>query len=359
MLKHEIPTPAVLVDLDTLRRNIDHMAQRARQAEVKLRPHIKTHKIPEIAQMQQEAGAIGVTCAKVSEAKVMLEAGIKDILIAYPTVGDYQLTEALKLAKRCRLILALDSFYGARKISEVARRENQVVECYMIINTGGNRDGVLPGKEALELARQLKGLPNIKLIGLMTHEGHVYKGTEQTVKSLATKAWEEMTNTKHLLEGAGLPLSEVSIGSTPTCWKGDSAGAITEWRPGTYVFNDAQEFLLATSQQDCALTVLTTVVSKPTAERAVFDAGSKTLTLSFHDEIGYGYIKQAPEDRIVGLSEEHAVVRTGGSRLEIGQRVEIIPVHVCPVVNLTDQVYVIQNNKVVNVWQVAARGQVI
>jgi D-serine deaminase-like pyridoxal phosphate-dependent protein len=354
-------TPAALVDLDKLTRNIRIMADIARDAGIKLRPHIKTHKIPEIARMQLEAGAVGITCAKVSEAEVMARAGIRDILIAYPVVGEHQIEKLLTLLDDCQVTVGFDSAYGAEKINEAARKRGIVVPLYMIINTGGERDGVLPGQEALELARRVAHLEHVRTKGIMTHEGHVYQAKDaDELKALAHDAGRKMVETAELLRQSGIPIEEVSMGSTPACRSGAVVQGVTEWRPGTYVFNDVRELDLVTPPEECALTILATVVSHPAPNRFILDAGSKTLTSEISGRRGYGYIKEAPSAVIDRLSEEHGVVIADDPNvLQIGQRVEIIPNHICPVVNLMDKVYAVRNGQVAAEWPVEARGKIV
>jgi D-serine deaminase-like pyridoxal phosphate-dependent protein len=359
----EIMTPAALVDLDKLARNIYLMAEIAKEAGVKLRPHIKTHKIPEIAKMQMEAGAVGVTCAKVSEAEVMAGAGIRDLLIAYPVVGEPQIEKALDLIEvhQCRVTIGFDSTYGAEKIDAAARRRGTVVPLYMIINTGGERDGVLPGQEALELARRVAALEHVRIRGIMTHEGHVYQAkNEAELLELARAAGRKMVETAELLRQSGIPVEEVSMGSTPASRIGAAVPGVTEWRPGTYVFNDVRELDLVTPPEECAFTILSTVVSHPAPNRFILDAGSKTLTSEISGRRGFGYIKEAPSAVIDRLSEEHGVVIADDpNALRIGQRVEIIPNHICPVVNLMDYVYAVRDGEVAAKWTVAARGKIV
>jgi D-serine deaminase-like pyridoxal phosphate-dependent protein len=361
MKKSELPTPAVVIDVDILQKNIQIMADTARKAEIKLRPHIKTHKMPVIAKMQMEAGAVGVTCAKVSEAEVMVQAGIKDILIAFPVVGQAQIDRIMKLAEDCKVTIAFDSEYGAQRIHEAAKLKGKIADLYMIINTGANRDGVLPGEEALALAKQTSHLDHVRIRGIMTHEGHVYQAQDlEHLRDITLEAGRKMVETAELLRTHGFPVEEVSMGSTPACRLGIAAEGVTEWRPGTYVFNDVHEFLLATPMEECALSILGTVVSHPASNRFILDSGSKTLTADKPMTKGYGYIKEAPSALIERLSEEHGVVSyEDPNGLRIGQRVEIIPNHVCPVINLMDKVYVVRGEDVVDQWVVEARGKII
>jgi D-serine deaminase-like pyridoxal phosphate-dependent protein len=357
---HELPTPAAIVDLDILERNIQLMAQIAKQAGKRLRPHIKTHKIPAIAKMQLAAGAVGITCAKVSEAEAMAQCA-KDILIAFPTVGDAQVERIIKLTQQCSVTVAFDSVYGAEKLHQAAKNQGVVIPLYMIINTGDNRDGVASEREAYELAERIRPLEHVNLKGIMTHEGHVNlaKDTEQIV-SVAQSAGRMMVEIAGMLRQHGFNIEEVSTGTTPACRSGVAVEGVTEWRPGTYVFNDVREMLLATPKEECALSILATVVSHPAADRFILDTGSKSLTSDVSPTQGHGHIKQAPSAIIERLSEEHGMVRVRHSEdLRIGQRVEIIPNHVCPAVNLMDRLFVVRNGKVIDEWKVEARGKLV
>ncbi|MGG2196766.1 MULTISPECIES: alanine racemase [Paenibacillus] len=361
MYLHQLSTPAAIVNLDIVEKNIQLMAQIAKQAGKKLRPHIKTHKIPAIAKMQLEAGAAGITCAKISEAEVMAQYGAKDILLAFPTVGEAQVERILNLSRDCSVSVAFDSVYGAERLHEAAKKRGVVIPLYMIINTGDNRDGVASEREALELAQSISLFDHVRLKGIMTHEGHVNlaKDTEQIVRT-ATAAGRMMVGIADMLRQHGFNIEEVSTGTTPACRAGVAVEGVTEWRPGTYVFNDVREMQLATPMAECAFSILATVVSRPAAERLILDTGSKSLTSDISTSPGYGYIKQAPSAVIERLSEEHGMVKVHHTEdLQIGQRVEIIPNHVCPVVNLMDRVFVVRNDEVIDEWKVEARGKII
>lgn len=358
MIKEQLPTPSLLVDLKTLERNVQGMAVLAQGAGVKLRPHIKTHKNKQIAQMQIKAGAVGITCATVSEAEVMLAAGVRDIFIAYPLYGDYQLAVAAELNGRCGLTIAFDSPEAAQRLNRLAAERGMRFSLSMIINTGGERDGVLPG-EALVLAEHLRSLENIDLAGVMTHEGHVHQAPDiQSMRTQARKAGEELVLAANSLRKAGFPIASVSSGTTPPCQAGVVVEGITEWRPGTYVFNDLMQMKFAAAQEDCALTVVATVVSHPAPDRYILDAGSKVLSEAVSPVHGHGLILSAPQARLVRLSEEHGVVKAESGSLQLGQRVQIIPVHVCTAINLNSGFYVQDDTGKMTFWPVDARGLV-
>jgi len=357
-MNYNLPTPALVVNLAVLRQNIEFMSNKAREFGVRLRPHIKTHKSKRIAALQMAAGAVGITCAKISEAFVMAEAGIEDIFKAYPTVGDYQLNKAMELAEKCKLTLAFDSVFGATKINHYAELSGRHINLSMIINTGGNRDGVTPD-EALSLAKQVADLPHISLTGIMTHEGHLSGSRDrEELTNAAIRAAEEMVKLANVLREHGIQIETVSTGTTPGSYADVSVPGITEWRPGTYVFNDVKQNLFFTSEQDCALTILATVVSNPAPNRYVLDAGSKVLSETYHPLFGHGQIKGVAGVTIDRLSEEHGVIVSEKVSFPIGSTVEIIPIHVCPVINLAEYFYVIDGSETEK-WTVDARGNVV
>lgn len=358
MDKNQLPTPSLVVTHEVLQRNIQVMASFAKEVGVQLRPHIKTHKSVQIAKMQMDAGASGITCATISEAEVMVVGGIWDIFIAYPLFGDYQLKRAAELNKRCQLTLAFDSLEAAQRLSKYAAENQTEFRLLMIMNTGGNRDGVLP-REARALGEAIKSLPNITLQGVMTHEGHIHQGAS-TIEMLdaAAQAAQGVVLAAESLRETGFEVKTVSTGSTPACQGRTKVAGITEWRPGTYVFNDLNEIKFVATKDDCALKVLATVVSNPEPGRFILDAGSKVLSEAKNQSFGHGLILNAPEARIVKVNEEHAIVEAPAKTFSLGQRVEIIPVHVCTVVNLSNGFYVEKEDQTLEFWPVDARGLV-
>ncbi len=358
MFKDQLPTPSLVINLGVLERNIQIMASHATEVGVQLRPHIKTHKNVRIAKMQVEHGAIGVTCATVSEAEVMVAGGIADVFIAYPLFGDYQLAKAAELSKKCNLKVAFDSALAAERWSRVGREHNLEFSLIMIINTGGNRDGVLLN-EALELAMAIKDLPHIKLMGVMTHEGHLHQNAQTAPMLQAARlAAEQLVLAAESLRQAGFEITTVSSGSSPACQGKTQVTGITEWRPGTYVFNDFNEMKFVINEEDVALRVLATVVSNPSPGRYIVDSGSKVLSEGSRPGFGHGFIPSVPEARIVKVNEEHGIIEAQPGALELGQRVEIIPIHVCTVVNLSNGYYLEKPDGSLEYMPVDARGLV-
>ncbi len=357
----DLETPSVLVDLDVLERNIARMAEAARRCGVRLRPHGKTHKVPEVGRMQIEAGAAGVCLAKASEAEVFADAGFDDVFLAYPVVGADKARRLLALADRLRLRVGADSVDGARTLSEVFHRAGCRLDILLKVDVGSRRVGVLP-QDALETARRIADLPGLRLRGVFTHSGAGYHApTPEGVAEAGRHEGQTMATVAESLRQGGLPVEEVSVGSTPTALSAMAVKGVTECRPGTYVYQDASQVSLGTcALEDCALTVLATVISTPAPDRAVVDAGSKTLSSDpLRPEAGgHGWIL-GRQSRVQRLSEEHGVVDVvPGEFFRVGERVRLLPNHACVVSNLHDRVLAVRGGRVEAEWAVAARGRV-
>jgi D-serine deaminase-like pyridoxal phosphate-dependent protein len=341
----DLDTPCLLVDLAVLEENISRMSKTAADAHVKLRPHTKTHKSPFIAHRQIEAGARGITVAKLGEAEVMVQAGITDILIAYPLVGEIKLNRLKALSQVAHIRTTLDSLEVAAGLSELGQSLAEPIPVLIEVDTGLARVG-LESDGVMQLAHDLKRLPGITLSGLLTHAGHVHGARSQAdVPRIGREEGTKIVAIAEKLRQSGVPIAEVSVGSTPTARHVVQVPGVTEVRPGTYVFNDVRTMELGEALPDqCALTVLTTVVSTPARGRAIIDAGSKTITTereSATPPAPLGWVRGHPELRVDRLSEEHGVITFDPSTtpLRIGDRLEIIPNHVCPVVNLADRLF--------------------
>jgi D-serine deaminase-like pyridoxal phosphate-dependent protein len=357
-----LDTPTMLVDEALMELNISEMQALANSFGAQLRPHVKTHKTPQIALRQISAGARGITCAKLGEAEVMADAGVDDILMAYPVVSAAKIARLLSLMERARMIVALDSLEAADALSTAMAENDRTLEVYIEVDTGQQRAGQPAGEDAARLATDAARLPGIRVIGVMTHEGHTHTLSSDEIAGAARDAGEKLVDTAERIRRAGIPISEVSVGSTPSSSYTPSIGGITEMRPGTYVFRDTTGFAYGVYGPDrCAARVLATVVSHPAPDRMIVDAGSKTLALDMsHGHPGHGYIVGHPTSVIERLSEEHGVVRIGEDDpgFTIGQQVEIIPNHVCPSVNLFDELTILRDGQVIDVWPVAARGKI-
>jgi D-serine deaminase-like pyridoxal phosphate-dependent protein len=361
----EIDTPAILIDLDRVEQNLHFMQQKADQFKVALRPHVKTHKIPELALRQLSLGAQGICASKVSEAEVMARAGISDIFIANQVVTDSKLERLLKFDRRCRISIGLDSLEGARRLSAVYAPADRKIDVLIEINSGLNRCGVLQGSAAVEFCHAIRSLPGLRFKGIFTHAGHVYgQNCLENVKNVSRSESLIMRDTAQVLQAAGVKPEIVSVGSTPTMriWEGEAS--VNEIRPGNYIFLDAIQVALGVAKlEECALTVLATVISRPARDRAVIDAGSKVFALdkgAHGIELikGFGVVldHQAILER---LSEEHGLLALAPEEsLAIGDRIRIIPNHACTVINLFDSAYGIRKGQVEKVFEIAARGKV-
>lgn len=357
-----LDTPSLIVDETIMQRNIDEMAELARGFGVAMRPHIKTHKSTVIAQRQIAAGAVGIMCAKISEAKVFAEAGIQDIAIGYQIIGDLKIAKLLDVMEQATLTVALDSLEAAEALSSAMQRQGRELAVMIEVNTGHDRSGVLPGQPAVDLATGISRLPGLRVTGVMTHEGHASGQPPETIKEVSIAAGELLVDTAEQVRAAGVPLETVSVGSTPCAMYTPSVDGITEMRAGTYVFRDTMGFRYGIFGPDrCAVRYLATVANRPAGDRAILDSGAKTLAADMSaGHPGHGYIVGHPDARIERLNEEHGVVilPEGEEGFELGDRVEIIPNHVCTSVNLHDRMVVVRDGVVIDEWTVDARGLV-
>jgi len=360
---NQLDTPALLIDLDRVDNNLHQMQQKADRCGVALRPHIKTHKIPELALKQVQLGACGITASKVSEAEVMARAGIQDILIANQIVAVQKLKRLVALSRQINVAVGLDGMEGARRLSEVATSEGVTIAYLIEINSGLNRCGVSPGRETVELVKAAASLPGIEFKGVFTHAGQVYGKTSLAeVKSVSQFESRVMGKIAADLQDSGIRAQTISVGSTPTMKVWEGWPGVNEIRPGNYIFNDAIQIALQVAQpEDCALTVLATVVSRPAPDRAVIDAGAKVLAL---DKGGHGVETAKGHGLVLGrnvvierLSEEHGILAVDpADPLKVGDFIRIIPNHACPVVNLFDSAYGIRSNAAETTFKIAARG---
>ena len=365
----DLDTPCVIVDLACLERNIAEMAALAYEAQVALRPHIKTHKTAQIAAMQLDAGAVGLTCAKVGEAEVLADAGFTNLFVCYPIVTEMKARRLAALAARPGLSVStiVDSPQGIAALSATFAGAAEPLETLVKVNTGLGRVGVAPGAATVDLARSVAAAPGLRFGGVCAHEGFTYGLPDPEERAAAARAGAEaLVETAEALSAAGLRAAHVSVGATPGIDTLARVPGVTEIRPGNYVFYDAMQVGLGVATLDrCALRVLTTVVSHAARDRAVIDAGSKTLTTDqgAHGQItagGYGTIVGREDIHIERLSEEHGWLRLdpAGSDVEIGDTLEIVPVHACPVANLAHELTVVRDDAVVGRWAVAAAGRV-
>ncbi|HXQ71745.1 MAG TPA: alanine racemase [Pyrinomonadaceae bacterium] len=363
MLISELDTPALIVDLDIMEGNLMQMAEYCRRHNLRLRPHTKTHKIPELARKQMNCGASGITVAKLSEAEVMIDAGLNDLLIAYPIVGPTKTVRLASLAERAKITVSLDSVEAARGISAAVSDRGVNVGILVEIDVGFGRVGVANETEALNLAQTVSSLPGLNFLGLMFFPGQF--GVEPHERAvLRAQVNQLLDRCVETFAHVGLPISVISGGSTPSRYESDCFHGVNEVRPGTYIFNDRNTVgVSAASLNECALSVLVTVVSTSVSGHAVIDGGSKTFSSDRYqaeDGRGFGLIKQDHAAEIERFSEEHGHINVSRSdrRYIVGERLMVIPNHVCSTVNLHDEIYGVRGEQVETVWRVAARGKV-
>jgi D-serine deaminase-like pyridoxal phosphate-dependent protein len=356
-----IPTPALTIDAAVVRDNIGRLSEYARRAGVGVRPHTKTHKLRHIARMQLEAGAIGLTAAKVSEAAAISDSG-EDVLLAYPPIGRHRAEQLAELAKDRTVRAAVDSEAAVEMMADAALQTGATVGLLVDVNVGMDRTGVPTPADALRLAQAIDRSKGLRVDGIMIYPGHIYDPpTKQMTAIGAVNAIVE--ETLELWQRAGLEASIVSGGSTPTAYQSHLMPRVTEIRAGAYVFNDMNTVRCSyCAIENCAARVVATVVSDAISGQVVIDAGSKSLTRdpSSDPNAGFGYVVEFPEARISKLSEEHGQIDVSAcsTRPRIGERLTVIPNHVCPCVNLHDSVWWIEANEAPREVRVDARGKV-
>jgi D-serine deaminase-like pyridoxal phosphate-dependent protein len=369
VLLADLPTPQVLIDRSRLMRNIDRAQRLASNAGVSLRPHAKTHKSPVIAKWQIDRGAVGVCCAKVGEAEVFVDAGIANIRLPYP-VNPSNAARVRALSDRAAISIIVDHLDVARGWSEAMVRAGRALDVLIKVDVGFHRCGIDPDGDALAFVQGVAALPGLRLRGLLSHAGHGYHAaSEDELRDVARREAEILTSLRDRATDAGIELEELSVGATPTLRFSAGQRGLTELRPGNYVYFDrTQVALRSASLDDCALTVLATVVTTHHG-RVILDAGSKTLTNDQARGItsapGYGAVLtqdgSAIDDSLTieRLSEEHATVRVSGpTGLKPGDRVRILPNHSCVVSNLVNDVRLVDGDRVIDTLPVAARGRI-
>jgi D-serine deaminase-like pyridoxal phosphate-dependent protein len=361
---NDMPTPAVIIDLAIAKRNIAKLAEYGRQHSLGIRPHTKTHKSAMMARLQTEAGAVGLTVAKVGEADVMLPE-TDDLLVAYPALDPHRSARVAELAKRKTVRVGIDSAFAAEAIGGAAAAAGSTVGVLVDIDVGHHRTGVQSPGAALELAQIVSNTRGLRLDGIMCFPGQLKDPADQQAESLAPME-AILRETVELWKRAGLDAKIVSGGSSPTAYQSHHVKSLTEIRPGTYIYNDANMISGGfVGVEDCAVRIACTVVSEAVPGKVVIDAGSKTLTYDRRmidpDNGGFGYVVEYPQAKVERLSEEHGEVSVANSerRPRLGERVHVIPNHVCPCINLHDQVYLKREDGTVEMMRVDARGKVV
>lgn len=358
----DLETPALVIDLDIMERNLQRIADYTSEYELRLRPHTKTHKIPALGRKQVELGAVGLTVAKVGEAEVMVKAEPPEILVAYPVIGHSKLERLMEVAKKTRVTVSLDSEVAARQLSDAAQAAQTEVGVLAEVDVGLGRVGVAPGDSLLTLAKQIASLPGLHFEGVAFYPGHI-KG----VGAEGQVALEHLTQTVQFiidsLSGIGLKPKVVSGGSTPTLFSSHLVEGVNEIRPGTYIFNDRNSVSAGLcGYEHCAASMLMTVVSTSKPGQMIVDGGSKTFSsdrLITGGDTTFGYVVDAPEALFTKMNEEHGYVELGKTdrKFEVGDRVRIIPNHVCTAVNMHERLYGVRNGTVEEIWTVEGRGK--
>jgi D-serine deaminase-like pyridoxal phosphate-dependent protein len=362
----QLETPAPLVDLDRLAHNLDRMAAYAAVHSLRLRPHVKTHKAPRIAAEQLRLGASGLTCATVREVEVMSEV-TDDILLAYPAMGTAKLRRLMAVQTGTKLTVSLDSSRAAVQLAAAADEVGREVGVLVELDVGMRRVGVQGPAAAAELATFVADRAPLRYDGVAFYPGHIRQAIGDQGPGVSQLA-RDLHEVLEALERAGLPPRIVSGGSTPAAWRMHEIPGITEVRPGTYVYNDRSTAAVGACEWDeCALTVLATVVSTTVPGQAVIDAGSKALGREPMDQTragagaapGFGALLDRPDVVVTRMSEEHGILDLAGTdwKPRVGEQVRVVPNHVCIVVHLNDVVYGVRNGVVETKWPVAARGR--
>lgn len=356
MTRDAIDTPVLLVDLDALEYNIARLAEHFRTAGKNLRPHTKSHKTPAIAHLQLAAGAQGITCAKVGEAEVMADAGIQDILIANEVVGRRKIERLMALAARCDIMVAVDDPQNLADLHEAAQAYKVCPRVLVEVNIGHNRCGVAP-TAAIDLAHAAAQAPHLRFCGLMGYEGHVIDLEDQEARDAGARTClQRLVDARDAVERAGLDCPICSASGTGDYYVSTSFDGITEVQAGSYALMDAAYAKLGLGFKN-ALSVLTTVTSRPAPEQVITDAGLKSLT----PEHGFPLVKDRPDLVCHALSEEHGRLQTASgpcTDLRPGDLLEFIPGHGCTTVNLHDALYALRSGRLEAIWNIAGRGKV-
>jgi len=361
----DLDTPAALVDVDRMTANLRKVGEYCGTWGISYRPHAKTHKSPELARAQLSAGAVGVTVATPREAEVMAEV-CQDILVAYPPVGAARLDRLLGLSSDTRLSVALDSAEALQGLARGASAAGREVAVLIEVDMGMGRVGVQSIPDAVRLAEEASHLAGVRYGGVLIYPGHIRTPTGEQLPAIQSLTGH-LAALLDALSEAGLPAPVVSGGSTPTLFQSHLMTGVTEVRPGTWIFNDRTTALLeACDWEECAYSVLATVISTSVSGQVVVDAGSKALAkeevrATFRDPAvaaGFGCVLDRPELRVKALSEEHGVIELADStwRPRVGELVRIVPNHVCVSVNLQDRLWQVQGESVLGYWPVEARG---
>jgi D-serine deaminase-like pyridoxal phosphate-dependent protein len=353
--KEKLDTPALLIDLPVMEANIEKMARFFRDKPAKLRPHFKTVKSPILARKQVEAGAIGICCAKVGEAEVAAEGGIKDIFITNQVIGPAKIARLISLCRLADMKVAADNPQNMKELSDAAIAAGVKVGVLVEVNTGMARCGVEPGRPTVELARAIARSPGLVFKGVMGYEGHCVNIVDYEERvNKTTQSLKLLLDTKAAVEKAGLPVEIVSAGGTGTYMITGAYPGVTEVEAGSYVFMDGA-YRKVLHDFECALTVLTTVISRPRKGVAICDLGRKSIS----NDMGTPTVVYPNGAILVGLSEEHGQLELTGEaeKLKVGDRIEVLPSHGDTTINIHSHYFAMRNGVLEAVWEIAGRGR--
>jgi 3-hydroxy-D-aspartate aldolase len=358
----EVDTPSLILELDAFEHNLQALKESLTGRTVNMRPHAKNHKCPQIAQRQIALGAVGVCCQKVSEAEAMVEGGVADVLVTNEVVGAAKLRRLAALARQARVAVCADDAGNIAALDAVAREFGVKLEVLVEINVGANRCGVEPGEDAVKLARKIVDSPGLRFGGLQAYQGtaqHMRKVEER--RAAIEGAVAQVTRTKALLAKAGIPCERVTGAGTGTYLFEAASAVYTELQTGSYIFMDADYAKNEWTESGFprfqhSLFVWATVMSRPTADRAIVDAGHKALST----DSGMPRIARADGAEYIRASDEHGKLQINGAPgYAVGDKIKLIPGHCDPTVNLYDYYVCIRNERVESIWPITARGAVL
>ncbi len=352
--KENVSTPALIIHYEAMKKNIETMANFAKENKVRLRPHVKTHKCPNIGHLQLKAGADGICVQRVGEAEIFAQAGFNDILISNEVVNLDQIKRLIDLNKWNKVRVCVDSEKNVKDLSEIAHKANLKLDVLIDLNVGMGRVGVLPGDPALKLAEFIRKCSDLKLIGLQAYEGHLTPMTNYEQRKIQTEeCMKRVIDTKELLNKNGCNIDYVTVSGSGTYMFSAKCKGITEIQPGTYVFSD-DHLRRVVPDFEIAATVLGTVSNQTDIKEYTIDTGSKAIPPGD----GKPVFKDFPKFRINIITEEHLQFKAlGDESFEIGQKLELIPAHICITVNEYDFFTVVKNNEIVGKWAILARGK--
>jgi len=321
----------------------------------KLRPHSKTHKMPSVALWQVEAGAVGICVQKTSEAEVMVKGGVRDVFVSNEVIGSQKTDRLADLGSKAKISIAVDSQLGVHQISRSAKSRGVEVGIYLDVDVGMHRCGLRP-QEVRSLAQIVSRSPNLRLVGIMGYDGHSFRPVDSRERrKIVDESRDVLRSAIREVRSAGVDFEVVSVGGTPSTPIWAEFEEVTELQPGAYVYNDIMQMERGAPRTSCAVTLTGTVMSKPSSDQAVVDAGSKSFAL---DSGRYPCPASDINGEVVGLSEEHAVLKSkeGPIRVELGDRIEFLPYHICPFIDLWDRIHMCSGDEVVSTVAVDGRG---